>query len=68
MMIEFIVGVSVLAHDVVIQMVWMDDKHSINGENKIPEMLPHVQVEIRPQHNTGQDPYPVGFVITKAPL
>jgi len=68
MLVEFIMGVSIFAHDVVILMVWMEDKHSTERENKILKLLSQRTTEILPQYITRQDRYPVGFVCTKAPF
>jgi hypothetical protein len=69
MIIEFIVGVSIFAHDVVIHRVWLEDKPSMKKIlYKIFGLLSPKLVEIPPQHIIRQEEYPVGFVCTEAPF
>ena len=62
MLIQFTVGVSIFAHDVVTINLWLETKHDIMRENKILRVFLHKPFEIFPRYKEMQVKYPVGFI------
>lgn len=54
MLIQFTVGVSIFAHDVVTINIWLETKHDIMRENKILRVFLHKPFEIFPRYKEMQ--------------